>query len=457
MRSGTWRRTLAGTLIVQAAILGIAWAGTVLFVRAQGSRALSRTILDKNVETAQSLAAAMAGLGQGELEYGSERWSQVQDMIEHLDLPAGGFACLIGPDGRVLCHPEIRTDQSLRELNLGAEMLRMGNGRTVALAEVSKPYAVPGQVRFSVDGVHYVAAQHIPAMNARLLVHQPESGLASVSQAAMSGVGTLGLATGVFVLGLTGVAVYRQVRRHDRAMDEVRRGLEHEVHVRIGETLNARNTLIFGLAKLADCRDTDTGRHLERIADYCALLAGAMRGSYPEIDDAWAEDLRVASSLHDIGKVGICDEVLLKPGALTPEERTRMQRHTVIGADTLIAIRGKLGRDALVEMAVSVAYSHHERWDGAGYPAGLKGTEIPLAARIVALADVYDALTSARVYKAAMPHEKAARIIREGAGTQFDPKVVEAFDKVEAQFASICERSLRDSQAAAESAPRLAA
>jgi putative two-component system response regulator len=191
------------------------------------------------------------------------------------------------------------------------------------------------------------------------------------------------------------------------------------------------------LAKLADHRDSDTGRHLDRICAYSRLLAEAIRDQRPEIDDQWIERLTLASSMHDIGKVGVPDRILLKPGTLTHEEFDVMKRHPLIGADTLIAIRERMGDDELLRMSIEVALSHHERWDGSGYPFGLAGEQIPLSGRIVALADVYDALTSKRVYKEAFPHARAVAIIRSESGKQFDPMLVEAFERVSDGFDGI--------------------
>jgi hypothetical protein len=243
------------------------------------------------------------------------------------------------------------------------------------------------------------------------------------------------LTVGVILIGgLTILASLALIRRYESRIDRVNRGLEREVRERIAHGLETRNALIFGLAKLADYRDTDTGRHLERIAVYCELLAERLSASRPGMDRAWVERLKLASSLHDIGKVGIPDSILLKPGALTPAERSTMQRHCGIGADTLRCIRTRLGPDELVDMGIEVALQHHEKWDGTGYPAGLAGEAIALPARIVALADFYDALTSKRVYKAARGHEEARRMILEQRGRHFDPAVVDAFEAVHEEF-----------------------
>jgi HD-GYP domain-containing protein (c-di-GMP phosphodiesterase class II) len=192
-----------------------------------------------------------------------------------------------------------------------------------------------------------------------------------------------------------------------------------------------------GLAKLADHRDNDTGRHLERISRYCETLARELQGTNGEITDSWIQRLSIASTMHDIGKVGVPDAILLKPGALTIHERRIMERHPLIGADTLVEVRRHVGEDDLVDMATQVTLYHHEKWDGSGYPFGLSAHEIPLSARIVALADVYDALTSWRVYKKAMPHDEAMRIILGNRGTHFDPAVADAFERTHGQFDKI--------------------
>lgn len=221
-----------------------------------------------------------------------------------------------------------------------------------------------------------------------------------------------------------------QVRAKAFAESERRR----QVAERKAESVNARNTLIFALAKLAESRDTDTGQHLERIAAYSRVLAEQLRATMPELTDEWILNLQLASSLHDIGKVGIPDAVLLKPGKLTPEERLEIERHPGIGAEALRAILARQPDDELLRMAKNIAECHHERWDGNGYPAKVRGPEIPLEARIVSVADVYDALTSKRVYKPAMAHGEAVRLIVNGKGTQFDPLVVDALEKCEIVF-----------------------
>lgn len=145
------------------------------------------------------------------------------------------------------------------------------------------------------------------------------------------------------------------------------------------------------------------------------------------VDDAYIRNVVNASPLHDIGKVGINDAILMKPGKLTAEEFEVMKAHTTIGAQTLEAVRSEYPSNAFLSMGINIARAHHERWDGTGYPDGLKGEEIPLCARIMAVVDVYDALRSKRVYKPPFPHDESCATILEGSGTQFDPMVVEEF------------------------------
>jgi HD-GYP domain-containing protein (c-di-GMP phosphodiesterase class II) len=203
------------------------------------------------------------------------------------------------------------------------------------------------------------------------------------------------------------------------------------------ERSRSREAMIFALAKLAESRDDDTGKHLERICKYVEVLATHMARNNPELSEEWAHNVSVTAALHDIGKVGIPDSVLKKPGKLTDDERRRMQTHTTIGGDTLIAVRREWTEDDFLRLAAEIALAHHERWDGTGYPYGLAGEQIALSARIVAVADVYDALTSKRVYKPAMSHEEAVKIINEGSGKHFDPAIVAVFNAVQDRFRTI--------------------
>jgi putative two-component system response regulator len=218
--------------------------------------------------------------------------------------------------------------------------------------------------------------------------------------------------------------------------------------------LESRDLMIFAMAKLTESRDNDTGAHLERMREYSRILADDLAHS-PElchvIDGQFVQLLYLTSPLHDIGKVAVPDSILLKPGKLTPEEFEVMKRHTLYGGETLETVAHARPEAQFLTMAQQIALTHHERFDGAGYPHGLKGEEIPLAGRIVALADVYDALTSKRVYKPAFSHETARSIILEGSGTHFDPRIVQAFLRREQEFIAVRQQFLDGPQLSAPS------
>ncbi len=212
------------------------------------------------------------------------------------------------------------------------------------------------------------------------------------------------------VSSMTAVAVHNESRRRER--DE------------------AQYATIVALARLSEKRDQETGRHLERVSEYCILIAKRLRerGRFvSQLTVDYIRDLGRSAPLHDIGKVGIPDSILLKPGKLNAREWEVMKTHAEIGAATLEGVALNNTCQDFLLMGCEIARCHHERWDGEGYPAGLAGDEIPLSARILSLADVYDALTSARPYKAAWTHEEALCWIEEHSGAHFDPTVVSAF------------------------------
>ncbi|MCH8252737.1 MAG: diguanylate cyclase [Planctomycetes bacterium] len=219
-------------------------------------------------------------------------------------------------------------------------------------------------------------------------------------------------------------------------------GALHNLSIRNARD-DARHSIVVALAKLAEHRDNDTGKHLDRVARFCAILASDLR-ERPEyasvIDDRFLDDLEHAVPLHDIGKVAVPDRILLKPGKLTPEEMEIMRTHVDIGAETIRSVLDRTPDAEFLVMAEQIAYGHHEWFDGNGYPRGINGTGIPLPARIVALADVYDALTTKRVYKDAFSHERAVAIIVESSGSQFDPVVVDAFMRRHEDFAALAEK-----------------
>lgn len=225
----------------------------------------------------------------------------------------------------------------------------------------------------------------------------------------------------------------------DRAYEHRKLVVENVRHNKALEQLVARRTrdlflsfeaAIFGFAKLVEYRDSETGFHLERLSDYSAVVSEKMSflSKYKNlISYSYISHIRRSVLLHDIGKVGIPDRILLKPGKLTKNEFEIIKYHTVIGASALKEMQQKLGNKAFFNMGMLIANFHHERWDGKGYPEGLEKTQIPLSARIVAIADVFDALTSERPYKKAFSISKAIDIIKAERGQHFDPNVVDSF------------------------------
>jgi len=213
--------------------------------------------------------------------------------------------------------------------------------------------------------------------------------------------------------------------------------LQQMVKEKVKEISEAQMATIFALAKLAEARDKDTGNHLKRVQIFCRLLAEklSLRPDYKSrINAEFIDALQKASPLHDIGKVGIRDAILLKPGKLTPEEFEEMKQHTVIGAATLDEVYQNYPENYFIKIGIEIARSHHEKWDGSGYPDGLRGDEIPLSAQITALADVYDALRSKRIYKKAYSESETRAIMMEGANQHFNPLLVETFLKFEKEF-----------------------
>lgn len=226
--------------------------------------------------------------------------------------------------------------------------------------------------------------------------------------------------------------------------------LDREVLIRTRELQAVHDVTILALASLAETRDNETGNHLLRTQHYVRILAERLR-LHPRfsgyLDAATIELLFKSAPLHDIGKVGIPDRILLKPGRFEHEEFEIMKHHARLGHEALAKAEVLFGQPVpFLKIAKEIALCHHEKWDGSGYPQGLVAEDIPISARLMAVADVYDAVISRRVYKPEMPHEKAAAIIREGSGTHFDPAVVTAFFALEDSFKAIAQRYADDDE-----------
>ena len=223
---------------------------------------------------------------------------------------------------------------------------------------------------------------------------------------------------------------HRQLTIAKDQLEIYNRELEELVSLRTRQLTATQDMAVFALAHVADSRDPETGEHLLRMRRYAQTIAGELAGNGPYadiVDRQFLEDLYRSSPLHDIGKVAVPDSILQKPGQLTPEEFEEMKKHVVVGGHTLEMARDQIGRGTFMDMASDIARYHHERFDGSGYCMGLRGEEIPLSARIVALADVYDALTSRRVYKPPYTPDAAREIIIRESDSHFDPVIVNAF------------------------------
>jgi len=250
------------------------------------------------------------------------------------------------------------------------------------------------------------------------------------------------------------------------ALNDKNEYLEQEVARRTEEVIRRTDELrvsqavtIIAMASLAETRDNETGNHIVRTQFYVRALADHLK-THPrfsaELNEDYIDLLFKSAPLHDIGKVGIPDRILLKPGRLTPEEFEIMKTHTTMGYDAINKAQQRVGTPVpFLELAKEIALSHQEKWDGSGYPQGLAGDAIPLSARLMAVADVYDALISRRVYKPAMPHEKAVAIIREGRGQHFDPDMVDAFLEINEVCHSIARSYADDDAELAEVEARL--
>ncbi len=218
--------------------------------------------------------------------------------------------------------------------------------------------------------------------------------------------------------------------------------LEKLVTQRTHEIAAIQDVTIHAMASLAETRDNETGNHIRRTQNYVKLLAQHLQ-FHPNYThflnmDGVIETLFKSAPLHDIGKVGIPDAILLKPGRFEPSEFEIMKSHPELGQNTILQAESELGIDVpFLQYAKEIAYGHHEKWDGSGYPQGLSGEDIPISARLMAVADVYDALISRRVYKEGMPHEQAVQIILDGKGTHFDPHIIEAFVVLHETFKEI--------------------
>lgn len=241
------------------------------------------------------------------------------------------------------------------------------------------------------------------------------------------------------------LSTHLELKRAQDFLKDQNQYLESEVQRRTKEVTAIQEVTIHAMASLAETRDNETGNHIRRTQYYVKVLAEKIR-HHPRFsqvldDDTIIELLFKSAPLHDIGKVGVPDNILLKPGRFDDKEFEIMKTHTTLGRDAIINAEKRLGLSLpFLSFAKEIAYSHQEKWDGTGYPEGLSGDDIPISGRLMAIADVYDALISRRVYKEGMPHEKAVQIIKEGKDSHFDPDMVDGFLEIADEFLAIAQR-----------------
>jgi response regulator RpfG family c-di-GMP phosphodiesterase len=368
---------------------------------------------------------------------GDDRWARVLAHWRLLSV-VGDKLLLTDREGRVLANGSRKQGEPLSVDRIG---------QSLSLTHATAQWGdFDGAIRGGLDdvatGVEFVAVAHpLPGRDGYVVL--AARGSEKVDRAALNkAVCTAEVIAFLWTAGLAAVTLHLLLHRaRQPAADQPKFDIEA---LRQAQALvRAQETVIFGLAKLSDSRDADTGMHLERIAQFSSMLATGLR-QRPDFRDritpGFIQLIGISSALHDIGKVGVEDSILRKPGSLTAEERSRMQRHAEIGADCLREIERRLGPTNFLQMAREIVSSHHEWWNGQGYPHGLSGDQIPLSARIVAVADVYDALRSKRVYKNALPHEECVRVIAGAAGSQFDPRVVEVFLQIEERIGQLADQ-----------------
>ncbi|QDS98925.1 HD-GYP domain-containing protein [Adhaeretor mobilis] len=431
-------------------LLIVSQLGCMLFGLASASGWLNRVVTEviaSRVEAegrslAHELATKAGELDLESVEPGTKDWQRLQDLCASIEIPHDGAACMLRLDtGAIICHSNLEDDPALLGKFPGRALLSTGTTAapiitiSVEASQLGRRL-IAGKVE--IDGKLQVFTGYtMPQINALLAIYQSDASIDKAVATLVYPVTQVGYVLTAFIIGASSLLTVFLVGRYENSLAEANSSLEREVDERTQSLLKTRNAVIFGLAKLAESRDKDTGAHLERISSYVTVLATELASNNRDITSAYVANLAVASSLHDIGKVGIPDGVLLKPGRLTPTERQAMEMHTTLGSECLAAIQERLGEDDFLQLAQEIAAAHHEQWNGTGYPNKLQGKSIPLAARIVALADVYDALTTRRPYKQPIEHSEAREWIATRYGTHFDPEVVEAFVAKEAEFARI--------------------
>jgi HD-GYP domain-containing protein (c-di-GMP phosphodiesterase class II) len=436
------RRTnhLCALLLAQAACLGVGLWMHYRFL----SSATTRAVEDRTWADLQTVAGTAVPEVETALSAGGALTPADLRRLEHSkNVPHGWPAGLlvVDPKWRIVVSSGSAEPQGMPHGSAGMVTWRADPDQSTRVSAAARGTLVHG-------GEPRMAVAH-PLGGGRgfLIAHRSRASLEAELAALTDALPAVGGLTFIWTSALIGIAVYLITARFHDVLDRERSRSTNDTLRQAQQLVRARDAVIFGLAKLAESRDPDTGDHLERISVYCTSLAAALRRDprfAHEVTPAFVQLIGISSALHDIGKVGVEDRILRKPAALTDEERVAMQNHTMVGGKCLREIEQRLGGSNFLQMAREIAFCHHEHWDGSGYPERLSGASIPLSARVVAIADVYDALSSPRVYKPAMPHEECVTRIRAEAGKKLDPALVEVWLTVESKFRDIAARFNED-------------
>ncbi len=437
------RRLLVLLLVVsQIGCLGFGVVWATQWLHRTFDEFISRNVSAQGRSLAYELAHRIGEASITTIEPGAEGWNRLQQFCEETPAPHGGFIMIMRRDtGALICHTRLTKEPKLLNTFPGRQPIISPAGvqpiiEAVQEADRTGRMLATGEVEF--DGKLYQSAcLSLNPLNAILAVEQSEQEIDRSAAELVQPLFQVGIVMTASLVAATAVLTMFLVSRFESQLGTLNSSLAREVEDRTQSLVRTRNAVVFGLAKLSESKDKDTAGHLERIRSYVTFLASHMAKNNPEITHQYVANLAVASALHDVGKVGVPDSVLLKVGRLNPSERKAMQMHAELGGECLAAVQRQLGDDDFLQLGQQVAVAHHEQWDGSGYPRGLQGKAIPLAARIVAVADVYDALTTNRPYRPALSHAEAREWIVAHYGTQFDPEVVEAFVAREADFARL--------------------
>ncbi|MGZ3581020.1 MAG: HD domain-containing phosphohydrolase, partial [Syntrophales bacterium] len=348
----------------------------------------------------------------------TKEWAQTKDFLEGI-LHSSSAVSIILTD----------FDQNILFWNKGAENIFGYTAEEMIGSKITRLYRDDGITSETVERLRQQILQNGGTLRAQVKQLAKDGRELIISLAISAMTDAEGTVRGILGIGQD---VTEEARLHEELLKSYKR------------IQRIQRSSIFALAKLAELRDDETGQHLKRMQAYCRTLSSrlCLFTKYSEVmTEQFIDDLIQSSLLHDIGKVWLPDSILFKPAKFSSEEYDTMKRHCTYGAQALEEAADETEQDSFLAMGKDIAHYHHERWDGTGYPMGLRGEEIPLSARVVAITDVYDALTTQRRYKRAYTHEEACSLIIENKGLQFDPDLVDAFIEVQDEFRKIREQS----------------